>query len=223
MYTHDQLVSTGAPERRVAHHPLGIDIESIPFKWDSGAAEVTDTVRIITVARLIELKGIDYAIRAVARLKDRVDIRVEYHIVGDGEERAALKELATEVGISDAVIFHGHITRAEVLHMLADSDIFVLPSLEEAFGMVLLEAQAVGLPVVATDVGGIPEAIDRGESGFLVPSRSTAEIESELYSLIQNASNWEKIGKKGREYVTENFDVDPVNDELVTHYESLLK
>jgi colanic acid/amylovoran biosynthesis glycosyltransferase len=223
IYTYDRLVNAGAPEQRVAHHPLGIDVESVPFKWDTETAERTDTVRIITVARLVELKGIDYSIRAIGRLVDRVDADIEYHIVGDGEERADLEELAGGLGLSDTVTFHGHTNRNEVIRMLADADLFTLPSLEEAFGMVLLEAQAVGLPIVATRVGGIPEVVREGETAILVPPGDEEALADEIEGLLHRRSEWRAIGRVGRESVATNYDSEQLIEDLIDRYQTLLR
>lgn len=226
MYTYNRLVSAGAPERRVAHHPLGIDVESVPFKWGAEAAETTetaDTVQVITVARLVELKGIDSSIKAIGRLTDRVDAEIEYHIVGDGEERTALEELTDDLGLSDTVTFHGHMNRNEVIRMLVDADLFVLPSLEEAFGMVLLEAQAVGLPIVATEVGGIPEVVREDETAILVPPDDEEALADGVEGLLDRRSEWRAIGRAGRESVGTNFDSERLIEDLIDRYRTLLQ
>jgi len=119
-----------------------------------------------TACRLVPIKGVGHLIRAVTLLRsDFPDVRLE--IAGSGPERVALEREVTSLGMDNHVKFLGW--QADLMSVLARWDVFALPSLEEGFGIAALEAMAAGLPIVATSVGGIPELIEDGRTGWLVP------------------------------------------------------
>ena len=123
--------------------------------------------QIVSVARLVPIKGMSYLIRAMAQVKDGSLV-----IIGDGPERRKLELLSKHLELGDRVFFTGWINdHSRILDHLKQATVFVLPSLSEGLPRVLIEAMACGLPVVATDVGGVPEAVVDGVNGLLVPRR----------------------------------------------------
>lgn len=222
-YTFNQLRALGIDESRVIYQPVGIDPEDFPFKWRESVEAGLDKVNIITVARLENIKGIKYSLKSIWKLLQSTDLNLKYHLVGDGSQRGKFEDLTHQLDISDHVIFHSHQPRNEVISLLNKSDIFLLPSVEEAFGMVLLEAQAVGLPIVATRTGGIPEAVNKSDSAILVPAKDSDAIVSALRTLLESPDEWEEIGTAGRKYVEQNFDINHLNSRLVSIYENILK
>src|SRR5699024_2729183 len=147
-------------------HHLGVDLEALPMArrdWTS------PPMRFVSVCRLIEKKGIEFALRALARMQqDRPERAWSYTIIGDGELRGALEALATELGIADIVRFCGAQPHDVVRRCLAESHVFVLPSVTARNGDVegipisLMEAMAAGLVPVSTFHSGIPELIEDG-------------------------------------------------------------
>jgi colanic acid/amylovoran biosynthesis glycosyltransferase len=135
----------------------------------------SDRHRLVTVARLVEKKGIDLAIKAVAELVHR-GLPIHYRIVGDGPQAGALQELARDLGISDRVEFLGSRTHRDALAVLDDSDCAVLPCVRSADGdedgipVFLMEAAARGVPVVTTRLSGIPELFDDESAYFCAPT-----------------------------------------------------
>ena len=122
--------------------------------------------QIVSVARLVPIKGMSYLIKAM------VHVNGSLVIIGNGPERRRLELLSRHLELSDRVFFTGWINdRSRVLDYLRQATVFVLPSLSEGLPRVLIEAMACGLPVVATDVGGVPEAVVDGVNGLLVPPR----------------------------------------------------
>jgi len=122
---------------------------------------------IVSIARLVPVKGISYLIRAIADLKDASLV-----IIGDGPHRERLELLSRRLELCDRVFFNGWVSdRSEIWNHLNQATVFVLPSLSEGRPRVLVEAMACGLPVVATDVGGVPEIVVDGVNGLLVPPR----------------------------------------------------
>jgi glycosyltransferase involved in cell wall biosynthesis len=158
-----------------------------------------------TVGRLVPIKGHTWLVRAVAR------VLVEFPqtcvvLVGDGPLLGELKDLAAELGISPHVVFLG--TRHDIPECLAVLDLFVLPSLNEGMGRALLEAMAVGCPVVATRVGGIPDIVADGTTGLLVPPRDDRALAEAILTLLWDPSRRAAYGEAARRHVDGRFDVE---------------
>lgn len=148
------------------------------------------------VCRLDPLKGIDYLLRAFAALRQRYDIHLV--IVGDGAERAALDRLSAELGVADQITFCGHLQGQAMLQAINSMDIFVFPSLWEGLPYAILEAMRAGLPIVSTDVGGIPEAIGDRREGLLVPPRSEERLADAIEELVTNPNLAFQLGQNAR-------------------------
>lgn len=142
---------------------------------------------ILSVASLDTWKGLDVLIRAFATLQ-REDEGLRLLIAGEGPERTALHALVTELGLGSAVVFLGQVDRATLRQLLATCTIFVLPSRSEPFGIVVAEALAAGAPVVASDVGGIPEILDGGACGLLVPPDDAPALAAAINRVLQDAA-----------------------------------
>jgi colanic acid/amylovoran biosynthesis glycosyltransferase len=185
-----------------------------------------EAVTILTVARLVEKKGLEYGIRAVARLK-AAHSSVRYRIAGDGELRPRLQSLIRELDLESEVTLLGSRTMAQVAELYRSSHLFLLPSVTagdgdmEGQGLVLQEAQAAGLPVVSTRHNGIPEGVRDGETGFLVPERDPAALAERLSYLVEHPEVWPAMGRAGRALVEAEFDIEILNDRLVDIYHSL--
>ena len=173
-FVRKRLITVGCPAEKVQKFRLGTDLKRFSFK--ERTLDSSGVIRLVTVARLTEKKGLEYSIRAVAKLSQRFK-RLEYNIIGDGDLRPELTQLIEALGVGSTVHLLGWKTQEEVQVVLDQSHVFVLASVEsrngdiEGLPMVLQEAQAMGLPVVCTRHSGIPEGILDGKSGFLVPER----------------------------------------------------
>lgn len=182
---------------------------------------------IATTGRLVEKKGIEYSIRAVASLaKDYPNL--EYNIIGDGDLREYFQQLIQELNIGHIVKLLGWRQQQQIIEILDNSQIFIAPSVtakdgnQDAPVNTLKEAMAMGLPVIATDHGGIPELVEDGFSGFLVPERDAAAIAEKLSYLIEHPENWVAMGKAGREYVEKHYDMEKLNAKLIEIYQQVL-
>ena len=165
--------------------------------------ELGHGVVAVIVARLDGRKGHDTLLRAVSRLSDR-GIPITTVIVGDGAERVALEEMARGLGLGDQhVRFLG--IRADVPDLLAASDMFVLPSITEGMPLSVLEAMAQRLPVIATPVGGVPELIEYGREGFLVPVGDVDALADRMADLISDPGLRERMGRTGFRRVEEHY------------------
>lgn len=219
---YDDLFSYGVDKERISLHYNGIQLHRFPFRWDTHLDRLPDKIKIITVARLENVKGLQYGVEAVSNISNQYDSTIEYHLVGDGSQRERLESLSTNLGMRDKVIFHGHKQRNEVIDHLENAHLFLLPSVSEGFGMVLLEAQAVGLPIIASNVGGIPEAVDQDSAATLVPPANPEAIRSAIELLLEQPEEWVSKGKAGRSFVERNFDVDHLNEELINKYKKII-
>lgn len=157
----------------------------------------------IIVARIDGRKGHETLLRAISRLSLR-KLPITTLIVGDGAERTALQEMARGVGLGDRhVRFLGY--RVDVPDLLAASDMFVLPSITEGMPLSVLEAMAQRLPVISTPVGGVPELVESGREGFLVPVGDTAALADRMADLIEDPALRERMGRAGFRRVEEHY------------------
>jgi glycosyltransferase involved in cell wall biosynthesis len=165
--------------------------------------------------------GLEYLIRsAPIVLKRRND--VAYIIAGDGPLRPHLINLARTLGVEKHIIFTGYIPRDQLPHYYAASDVVVVPSLQEGWGLVATEAMATGKPVIGTKVGGIPDQIIDGYNGFLVPPRDPEAIARKILELLENPEKAKEMGKKARQLAEEKFDIEIRVKKIVTLYKELL-
>lgn len=161
-----------------------------------------DTLLLGFAGRLIPLKGVRVAIEACAELR-QTDPRVHLVVVGDGTLRLSLEKQARALGIADAVHFVG--TRRDVPGILKSVDVYVQPSLWEGLPMVVLEAMAAGVAVVATGVDGTPELVVDGETGLLVPPRDPGAFAAAISSLLSAPERRQAMGRAGRQRVEDHF------------------
>ncbi len=164
---------------------------------------------LLSVGRLQRRKGHDLAIQAVARLRASMP-GLRYVIVGDGDERVRLNEIARAQGVEDVVIFAGEATPAELPAYYAMCDLFLLPNRVEqgdieGFGIVFLEAAAAERPVVAGNSGGVPEAVADGVTGLLVSGTDADELSAAIRRLVGDPDLARKFGRAGRARVLEGF------------------
>lgn len=151
--------------------------------------------KIVThISNFRSVKRVLDAVRVFARIADRMPARLLF--VGDGPERVRAQQLAEELGVGSRVLFLGK--QLSVAELLACSDLFLLPSEHEAFGLVALEAMACGVPVVATRVGGIPEVVTEGESGFLTAVGDVEAMAEHGVALLANRDAWDAASAAAR-------------------------
>lgn len=180
-------LQTLAPRARIHPVPNVVDTETFA---PANAPRPTGVPRLITVASLVPLKGHQHLIEAIASLRaGGRDVVVD--IVGEGPLRSDLEHLARESGVGDLVHFHGRKDKTEVADALRRADAFVLPSLWENLPCVLLEAMAVGLPAVATRVGGVPEILGP-EQGVVVEAGSAEALAVGLEQLLSTLANYNR-------------------------------
>ena len=156
---------------------------------------------IVSVARLVPIKGMSYLIRAMVHVKDGSLV-----VIGDGPERRKLELLSRHLELGDRVFFTGWIgDRSRILDYLKEAAVFVLPSLSEGRPRVLIEAMACGLPVVATNVGGVPEVVVDGVNGLLVAPRDEKALAEAIEHVFNDIDFQRRVSAENRQVATEYF------------------
>jgi glycosyltransferase involved in cell wall biosynthesis len=173
-----------------------------------------------TIAQFSEKKGLGYLIRSASiLLKLRKD--VNFLLVGDGTIMGELKQLCHNLKIGENVIFAGE--RGDIPEMLSLIDIFVLPSIREGLPLAILEAMACGKPVIATNVGGVPEVIKNGINGILVQPKDPDALHNAMKELLNDAAKRKKMGREGMDICAKSFSSKVMVDRIEELYETLLE
>jgi glycosyltransferase involved in cell wall biosynthesis len=180
----------------------------------------SDDVLIGTVCRLIEQKGISFGLQAFVRLADSFP-NARLIIVGDGVLRPTLENEAQALGIGHRVYFLGW--RTDIPSIMAALDVFLVPSLWEGFGLVLLEAMAQATPIIASAVSAIPEIVVHGETGLLVPPHDVDALAEALTHLLSDKPLRQHMGLLGKDRLETHFSAARMVDQTVELYEMLLK
>ena len=183
----------------------GVDIDAFTPRHASERARARYAAAsqsiVVSVGRLVGWKGLHTVINAIATLPS-----VVYLVVGTGPEEGALKALAGTLGISDRVVFAGKVAHEELPQLLAQCDVFVQPSIgEEAFGISVVEAMASGVPVIASDNGGLPEIVVHDVTGLLLKPGDTDVWRHGIGSLIGNPRTARRMGEAGRDRAQAHF------------------
>lgn len=170
-----------------------------------------------TLAELHKNKGLSFAIEGFAQLKKQTNTPFIFVILGEGEERAHLDALIVKFGLEKTVFLAGH--KEGGVKLLSAFDVFLLPSITEAFPYAILEAGNVGLPVVATAVGGIPEIIDDMQSGILIQSKNGGEVARAISFLIENPERRVQLGSAIAERIRGRFNIKTMVNETLALYQ----
>ena len=211
----DEVVALGPEAERVSVLPMGVD--TTRFRPDAGSPEIRRELNpsggptLLFVGRLVEKKGTRYAIEAMpAILAEHPDAR--FVIVGDGPEREMLEGLAADLGVGASVSFLGAFANERLPELYASADVFVGPSVVEAngdtesFGVVFAEAMSSGCVVVTTDVGGIADLVQGGETGMVVPPRDSVAISAAVLNVLADPVLRDGLRFRGLRAMRERFD-----------------
>jgi N-acetyl-alpha-D-glucosaminyl L-malate synthase BshA len=220
-----------APSRWLAEEAfrqLGLpherDIEVIPNFVDTqrfcpARHEIAPAERVLVhVSNFRPLKRVDDVVRVFARVRGEVPARL--HLVGDGPERPRVEALVHFLDLASDVTFFGE--RADVVKILQGSDVFLLPSETESFGLGALEAMACGVPVVASNVGGLPEVVWDGESGFLAPVGNVEEMAKHVRCLLTDVDLHARMSRAARSRAEAHFQLEPAVDRYQAAYRRIV-
>jgi glycosyltransferase involved in cell wall biosynthesis len=187
--------------------------DPLPPAQDSGGSDAgpTRTKIILTVGRVVERKGIAYLLRALPAIMAAIDAKVVIVGKGDPKVEADLHAVAEELKLGDRVVFAGKVPEAELIQWYRNCDVFCLPAIvdsqgeTEGLGVVLLEALNYARPVVASDVGGIPDIIKHGRTGLLCPEKDPAALAAAIVKVLADPGWGETLGNQGRAFVGKEF------------------
>lgn len=191
-----------------------LEAPALRARLAAGAAKV-----VVHVSNFRPVKRVDAVLGVFARLTRRVDARLL--LVGDGPELASAMRLAGELGVSSRVEAMG--AQQDVIALLSAADLFLLPSAQESFGLAAAEAMACEVPVVASRVGGLPEVIEHGVTGFLHSPDDLEGMSESAVALLSDTALHNRIATAARRSITERFCVDRVVPMYESYYEQVLR
>ena len=214
----------GKYQNQVTVIHCGVDTEVFrPRSHETPYEKGENPFMILCVGTLHEVKGQAYLIEACRTLQERGTDFV-CHFVGDGEDRKALTTLVEQGGLSDKVRFHGRLTRDEIARLLLDADVLVAPSVptrdgrREGIPVVLMEAMGSGVPVIASNISGIPELVKDQQTGLLVPPRDAVSLANALERYLTDSDLRRRLGQAGRDKVVEDFDLKKNTAKLAQYF-----
>ncbi|KON31306.1 hypothetical protein AC477_04250 [miscellaneous Crenarchaeota group-1 archaeon SG8-32-1] len=229
-YTVNELTELyGINEKKIHVIYNGVDVEK--FKPRSNRAELRrefgleeDKKIILFVGRLYHRKGLEILLHSIPSVLKQVS-NVKFVISGKGfkQKEASLRNLVKELGIEEHVTFLGYVPDEKLPHLYSTSDIFVLPAIYENFPFAILEAQSTGLPVIATNVGGIPEFLIDNENGFVISPGDSAQLIQRILDLLQNGKLARKMGDHGRRLIEQKLDWRLITGQVIDLYNKLLE
>jgi glycosyltransferase involved in cell wall biosynthesis len=209
----------GVPRRKIRVVRNGIRLERFePSSRTSLRTMLTggkDAPVVLTVARLEPHKGHQFLLSAIASVPN-----ARFVFAGDGSLRATLERMAYALGVSDRVLFLGH--RNDVPELLANCDLFVLPSVYEGLPLAMLEAMAEARPVIATAIGGVDEVVTDGQTGLMVQPTDPAALATAIQTVIANPQLAQTLGTNGRELVRSRFRAELMVRGVAAVYDELL-
>lgn len=193
------------PPAKLAVVPEPIDLTEWRRRFAEAAGPVATRPTVLSVARMYPRKRLEDLLRAAVILRERMP-DAQVRIVGEGPESARLRALHRDLGLGDAAVLLGDVTRAKLAVEYTYAHCFCLPSVQEGFGLVFAEAMAAGLPVVACRAAAVPEIVEDGRTGLLVGPRSPAELARALETLLMDERMRQDFGRAATERV-ERFDL----------------
>ena len=221
----DRLIALGAPEDRVHVFHRGVEVPGdCPERPAPGPAGPV----VLMVGRFVEKKGFEDGLRAAATLiAEGIELRIR--MVGEGPLKERYQELARQSGLGDRLTFTGHLSQAEVFEEMCRADVFLAPSVTASTGdtegipNVLKEANARGLPAVVTCHGGLPEVVDEGETGFVVPEHGRGALAARLRTLVTSPALRRQMGTAAWRKMRTELDIDARVAVLEDHYDDVIR
>ncbi len=209
-------------DRPVRVIPFGAALEPPPDALVRPPLAEDRPLELLFVGRLVERKGVETIVRALPRVLERRRARLT--VVGEGEWAPVIRETVTRAGVESHVRMTGQIPATELGRMYSDADIFVLPAVvdrkgdTEGLGVVLLEAMRFGRPVIASAVGGIPDIVRDGQTGWLVEPGNAGALARRILAVADQPSTSRLVAQRGREWVGERFALPRIATDLIDCY-----
>ena len=206
-----------APDQKIDIISNGIEIDL--FYPAATEKKQNGPLKLITVSRLLERKGIHHLLEAIAKPSP---LPVTLTIVGTGSYEEELRRICAELDLNDRVNFTGFIRRDELPELYRRYDVFALPSQTESFGLVFAEAMSCGLPIMGTFVGGIPELVRHETDGILVNPAKPGEIRESLETMLNNPEKRIAMGIAARQRIEEKYSWRVIAEQYLECYQKVL-
>jgi len=222
----NKLVELGCNENKVLVHRMGVDCDK--FAFSPRKRNLNDSITIVTIARLVEKKGVEYGIKAIAKTVKNHK-KLQYIIIGGGPLLKAMRRLIRSLRMEDSIKLIGRKRQQEIIEILHKSHILIAPSVtgrdgdQEGTPVSLMEAMATGIPVVSTHHSGINELVENGVTGFLVPERDIDSLADRIFYLIAHPDICLQMGLAARGHIENYFNIDRLNNRLTEIYKELLE
>ncbi len=217
----DYFKEIGCQRDKIHIIPNGIDLsrfKNLDRTESRKMLGLRDEFVVIAVARLEKVKGLKYLIKAISEIKNP---QIQLVLIGQGSERSNLEKYTQELSITERVRFIGEVNNQEVPKYLKAADCFCLPSLKEGFGIVILEAMAVGVPVIASQVGGIPDIVQNEKNGLLVPAKASYAISKAILELQKTPTLTQTLTQNALQTL-KNYNWDTITEQLYQLYQETL-
>jgi len=222
-----KLENMGADPDRIRVHRMGVDLQRLrPVAYEARPG----VFRLCSIGRFVEKKGHLFSIRALAKVRERhPDLHLSLQFVGDGPLLPEAQALVQTLGLSGIVEFRGGLEHSAALALLAESDAFILPSITASDGNMegvpvsIMEAMALQKPVISTWHSGIPELVEHGVSGLLVPEQDVETLSRAIEVLADNPAERARLGAAGRVKVERCFNASTLGHELRAVYAALIE
>lgn len=218
-YIADYCGNGVASKIKVIH--CGVNLSDFqPFNKDHNGLQKT----IVSIGRLTEMKGYEYLIKALHRIRDGIDF--ECHIIGEGQLKNALQKLIEELGMETRIFLDGVLDSSKVKTMLNKADLFVQPSVwndkdgQDGIPLVLMEAMASGVPVISSNISGIPELVKEGKTGLLTQPGNVEELSRKILTLLTDKDLQSRLTAVGKKKIEEEFDVVKNVEKLIEVFSS---
>ena len=213
-------------ERDFSIIPYGSPLE-MSVEANGDVAEKSSTTKsVLFVGRLVERKGVEYLVRAMPLLRDR-GVDAHLTVVGNGHWEREINEAIDESAARDLVTLAGRVSDDEKARLFEQCDVYVHPAIidgrgdTEMLGVVLIEAMAYAKPLIASDVGGIPDVVKDGETGLLVPEKDPQRLAQAMERVLTDDELAEKLGKAGHALLDTYFSWDRITDCMIAEYEQV--
>jgi colanic acid/amylovoran biosynthesis glycosyltransferase len=225
-FTLDLIKEAGCPQSKIAKVPESLD--TTYFKRDPTIVKTPGKIRIVFIGRLIEFKAPELVVEiANIIIHERGNKDVEFHMIGDGPLKEQVVNAIKRYKLEDDVILHGAMIQDNILKIMPQMDIFLYPGINDVVtgrsenqGLVIQEAQALELPVVTSNAGGIAEGVIDGKTAFVLEQRDLTGFADKLTLLIQDPELRKTMGIAGRAFVVDKFDIHPLGERLMDVYDA---
>lgn len=173
---------------------------------------------IMHASNFRSVKRVEDVVHVFSRIQERIPAKLL--LVGEGPDRLRVQQLVKELNLSDHVLFLGE--QDDIEELMSCAELFILPSNQESFGLVALEAQSFGVPVIGTNMGGLPEVVGHGETGFLLPVGDVEGMAAKALELLESPNLYAAFQKKARERVLDRFDSQMIIPQYEAYYQEVL-